>query len=201
MPTSSAFFSQNRHLRFEIRRLNIGHQTPFETRTQTLHQARDLLRRTVARYHDLLLRIMQFIERVKEFFLRSFFRTERLNIVDQQHIRGPVAGAQLRHSLVLDPAHDFVREAFTGGVDDPHPSTRHERASDGVHQMRLAHTDAAINEQRVVAARGVHRDRLRGRVGKLIARPNDERFERKFRIQRDRRFDFVLPVAILKTRL
>ena len=183
IPSNLGLLVENRHLRLEIGRLDIGHQTPLKTRPQTLHQSGDILRRAIARDHDLLLRIVQFVEGVEELFLRAFLRTERLDIVDQQHIRGAVARAQLRHALVLDSADHLVREALAGGVDDPHAPARHQRAPDGVHQMRLPHAHSAVNEQRIVAARRIHRHRLRRRMRKLIARADDERFKRELRIQ------------------
>ncbi len=49
--------------------------------------------------------------------------------------------------------------------------------ADGLHEMGLAHTDAAVEEERVVGLRGTLRDRLAGGVGKLIAAADDEGVE------------------------
>ena len=48
---------------------------------------------------------------------------------------------------------------------------------DRVHQMRLAETHAAVDEQRVVGARRRFGDRAAGRVRELVRRADDERVE------------------------
>ena len=63
---------QDGHLGLEIGRLDVGHQSPFEARAQTLHQAGNVLRRRIARDHDLLLVVVQFVEGVEELFLCAF---------------------------------------------------------------------------------------------------------------------------------
>ena len=58
-----------------------------------------------------------------------------------------------------------------------------------MHQVGLAHTHPAIEEKRVVAARGVRGDGLRRRMGELIAGSHHEGTEGEFRIQRARAAD------------
>jgi len=55
--------------------------------------------------------------------------------------------------------------------------------ADGLHQVRLAHTHAAIKEKRVVGLGGILRDRLSGGAGELVAVADDEGVERIARIQ------------------
>jgi hypothetical protein len=57
---------ENRDLRLEIRRLDVGDEAPFEARPQPLLESRDLVRRAVAADDDLLLRVVQRVERVEE---------------------------------------------------------------------------------------------------------------------------------------
>ncbi len=184
-------FLQDRHFGFEVGRLDIGHKTPFETRAETLHQARDLLRRAVARNHDLLLRVVEFVEGVEELFLSAVLRAERLNIVDQKNVGRSIARAKFGHLAVLDSADHFVGEALARGVDHAGAATADQRASDGVHQVRLAHADSAVEIERVVAARRIDRDRLCRRMCELIGRSDDESAESKFRVQRYGRFDVM----------
>ena len=47
-------------------------------------------------------------------------------------------------------------------------------SADGVHQMSLAHSDAAVDEQRIVGPCRRGRDRLRGGVRELIAGTDHE---------------------------
>ena len=93
------FLVQNRHLGFEIGRLNVHHQAPLESGPQALHQARRAFRRGIARDHDLLLMIVEFVEGVKELFLRPFLAGQDLDVVDQQHIGGAVVAMKRRHPV------------------------------------------------------------------------------------------------------
>src|SRR6266699_2644297 len=111
---------------------------------------------------------MQLIERMEEFLLRSFLRPERLDVIDQQYVSRAITGPQLRHPLVFDPGHHFVCKTLARGVNNPGTSPHHERPADRVHQMRLAHPYSTVDEQRVIAAGWVHRDRLRRRMRKLV---------------------------------
>ena len=55
--------------------------------------------------------------------------------------------------------------------------------SDGLHQVGLAHADAAVQEQRVVGLRRTLGDRLAGRVRELVAAADHERVKGVARIQ------------------
>src|SRR5438874_8028537 len=60
--------------------------------------------------------------------------------------------------------------------------------------MGLAHAHSAVNIERVITARGIHCDRLCGRVRKLIGGTDHKRVEGEFRGQVEGRFDFVVSV-------
>ena len=55
--------------------------------------------------------------------------------------------------------------------------------ADGVHQVGLAHADAAIEEERIVGARGPLGDGQRGGAGKLVAVADDEGVEGVARVE------------------
>ena len=55
--------------------------------------------------------------------------------------------------------------------------------ADGVHQVRLAHSDAAVEEERVVGARRPLCDGQRSGAGKLVAVADDEGVEGVSRIE------------------
>src|SRR5213594_3783725 len=76
------FSPQDSYLCFDIWGLDIGDQSPFETRVETLFDFRDLTRRTIRREHDLLLRVIERIERVKELFLRPLLAGDELDVID-----------------------------------------------------------------------------------------------------------------------
>src|ERR1017187_1315907 len=96
---SLGLFVEDGHLGFEIGSLNIGDQTPFETRSQAFNQAGNLLGRRIARNDDLLLVIMQLVEGVKELLLRTLFSAENLDIVYQQYVCFPIPLVKLLHAL------------------------------------------------------------------------------------------------------
>ena len=60
---------------------------------------------------------------------------------------------------------------------------RLDLVADGLHQVGLAHTDAAVQEERVVGLRRTFRDRLAGGVRELVAAADDEGVEGVARIQ------------------
>ena len=127
---------------------------------------------------------MQFVEGVKELFLRPLLVAQQLDIVDQQNIGFAIALVELLHALRADAGDHLIHEALAGRVDDPHGAELvHQFAADGVHQMGLPHPHAAVDEQRIVAARGVGGHRPRGGVRKLVAGPHHKGIEREFRIQ------------------
>ena len=71
-----------------------------------------------------------------------------------------------------------------GGVDDALArELRDHRVPDGVHQVGLAQTDAAVQEQRVVGVPRPLRDRQRGGMGEAIGRADDEVGERVARVE------------------
>src|SRR5437899_12621909 len=55
--------------------------------------------------------------------------------------------------------------------------------TDGLHEVGFAHPDAAVQKQRVVGLGRPLSDCLAGRVGELVAVPDDESVERVARIQ------------------
>ena len=71
-----------------------------------------------------------------------------------------------------------MRELLTGHVhDDEIGVGALDLGLDGCQQMGLAQTGAAVDEQRVVGAGRVGRDRLRSSKRKLVGRALDEVFE------------------------
>ena len=126
-----------------------------------------------------LVRVVERVERVEELFLRLLAAGEELDVVDQEQIAvGAVARAELVHLVVLQRVDELVREAFGRHVHDARVRTLVEHAvRDGVHQVGLAETGAAADEERVVAAPAAARRSDRRRVRELVAtgRPRSSR--------------------------
>ena len=53
----------------------------------------------VARDHDLLLVIVEFVEGVEELFLGAFLAGQDLDVVDQQHVGRAVVLVEVRHAV------------------------------------------------------------------------------------------------------
>ena len=70
----------------------------------------DLLRRAIARDHQLLLGFVQRVEGVEELLLRLFLPFQELDIVDQEHVDVAVAVAEFDGLVVLDRDDEFVGE-------------------------------------------------------------------------------------------
>ena len=97
-----AFLLQNGQAHFDVRRLQVGDQTPFEARDEAMLEVLDFAGRTVAGQDDLLVRFVQGVEGVEEFLLNAFLAGEELDVVDQQHIGLAVFFAELDQLVVLD---------------------------------------------------------------------------------------------------
>src|SRR5262249_42336880 len=80
------FSLQDRNLRLQIRWLDVCNQAPFETRVKTFLKRGYFTRRTIRTDHNLFLLIVESVEGMEEFFLRTLLAGHELNVVDQQHV-------------------------------------------------------------------------------------------------------------------
>ena len=60
------------------------------------------MRRAVAADDDLLLRVVERVERVEELGLRAFLAGEELDVVDEQHVDAAIALAEIEDAVVAD---------------------------------------------------------------------------------------------------
>src|SRR5262245_17915844 len=76
----------------------------------------------------------------------------------------------------------------------------HHVLTDGLHQVRLAETDAAVNEKRIVGPGRGLRDGEACGVRDFVVRPDNERFERVSRIESERaaRSGFAIALTFLR---
>ena len=94
------------------------------------------------------------IECVKEFLLGPLLATEKLDVVNQKKIGLAITLPEFDQIAVLDRVDELVDEQFTGDINHLHVFLLGpDVLADGLHQVGLAKTDTAINEQRVVRAR------------------------------------------------
>ena len=118
------------------------------------------------------------IECVKEFLLGAFLTAQKLDVINQKEIGLAITLPKLNQITVLDGIDELVNEEFARDVDHFHVFFLSPNVlTDGLHQVRLAKTDSAVNEQRVVCAGWRLRDGETCRVCNLVVRPDHERFE------------------------
>src|SRR4029453_16842404 len=95
------------------------------------------------------------VECVKKFFLGTLFAPEKLDVVNQEKVDLTITLPEFDQITVLDGVDELVDEQFAGDINHLHVFLLGpDVLADGLHQVGLAKTDTAINEQRVVRARG-----------------------------------------------
>ncbi len=167
-------------------------QAPVEPAHQPFLQFGDFAGGAVGREDDLLVLLIERVERVKKFFLRAIAAGQEMDVVDHQQIDVAIAMAELMHVAVLDRQDELVDERIAGEIQDPRVGLLLEHLlADGLKQMRFAKTDAAMDEQRVVRLAGLLGDGHRRGVGKTIARAGYEMFENVIRIEREWLVSFI----------
>ena len=116
--------------------------------------------------------------------MRLFLRERTGCFVDEQHIDCAEAIAEAGHAVFAQRADHLVGELFRGDVADVGDGlTALYLVSDGMHQMCLAHADAAVEKQRIVGLGRTLCDSQRGRAGELIAVADDEVVEGVARVE------------------
>src|SRR5437867_10703702 len=94
-----------------------------------------------------------------------------MNVVDQKQIGLTVTLPEFDQRAVLDRIDEFVNEKLARNVNDSRVFLfREHELADRLHEVRLAQTDAAVDEQRVVGAGGRLCDGQARRVRDLVVR-------------------------------
>src|SRR5436190_9349775 len=181
---AARLFPQDRHARLDVRRLKLRGQPPFKARNQAVLQIRNLGSGPVAGKDNLFMSIEKRIESVKEFFLGPLFAPEKLDVVNQEEISLPITLPEFDQITVLDRVDELVDEQLTGDVEHLHVFPfRPDELADGLHEMGLAETDAAVNEEGIIRTRRRLRDSETRCMRDFVVRPDNERFKCVPRIQ------------------
>ena len=165
--------------------VDVADQTAAEARSQALLHAFQVRWRLVGGDDDLPSLIDQGVERVEELFLCRVLAADELHVVDHQHVDGAELVLEVHRVLLAQSADKTVHELFRRKVD--HRARRIGRADvpgDGVHEMGLAQSHAAVQEQRVEQHRRGLGDAVGGGVGEFVGLADDEILEREAAIQR-----------------
>ena len=90
-PLGLRLLAEDRDAGLEVGRLHVGDQAPLEPAAHAVLEAGEVLRRHVARDHDLLVVVVQGVEGVEERLLRLRLALQELDVVDQQDVDVAVA--------------------------------------------------------------------------------------------------------------
>ena len=166
---------EDRDAGLEVRRGQVGDEAPLEPAAEPLLEGQDRLRRPVGGQDDLLAVLVDRVERVEELLLRPLLVRDELDVVDEQQVDPPVAGAELVDLALLDRGDELVGELLARRVDDALArELGDDLVADGMHQVGLAEAHAAVQEERVVGVARALRDRQARGVGEAVGRPDDE---------------------------
>ena len=157
--------------------MDIGKQSPLETRPQTVLKQCQGLGRPVRRYDNLMPGIVQVIECVEEALVGLLLAAHELNVIQQEHLYATVPLAERLGGPVSDGRDEVIGELLRSYV--PYgQSPRGCGMADGVKQVSLTQPHAGIYEERIVALPGGIGYRSSGAIGQLVRRPNHEGIER-----------------------
>ena len=124
-PLGGGLLAQDRDPGLELGRLDVGDQAPLEPVAQPVFEGDQLLGRPVAGDHDLLVGVVQRVERVEELFLGLLFVLQELDVVDQQDVDVAVALAEQLAAAVADRVDEVVGELLASSRSAPgSPGTR-----------------------------------------------------------------------------
>ena len=147
----------------------------------------DLGWRPVAGEDDLLMAVEERVEGVEELLLRTFFPSEKLDVIDQQQVGLAISFPKFDQIVVLNRVDEFIDEHFAGKVHHLRVLFVHpDILADRLHQVRLAESHSAVNEKRVVGARRRFGHRQARGMRDFVVRADHERFEAVARIQAQR---------------
>ena len=142
------------------------------------------LRRPVAGDDDLLVGVVERVERVEELLLRPLLVLQELDVVDEQDVDVAVAPLEAVGLVVADRVDEVVGELLGAHVAHPGPGEQARAVvADRVQQVGLAQAGLAVDEQRVVRLGRRLGDGDRGRVREPVARADDEGLERVLRVE------------------
>ena len=173
----------DRDAELQIRRLNVGKQTPFETGLETVLQRFDVSGRTVGGQNDLLFVLKERVEGVEKLLLRGDLARNELDIVDEKHVAFAVLVAKILHRFVGQAGDHLVGEVLTLGVDDLDVGiVLFHAVDDRAHQVGFTESAVTVDEKRIVVGCGIVGDRDASRVRKLVGASHNEVFKGVFEV-------------------
>src|SRR5438132_12953969 len=169
---------------FHIGSLDVCNYTLFKPAAKTILDLSQFLGWAITGNYDLFHGLVQRIEGMEEFFLSAFLLGQKLNVVNQEHVHCAELVAETGHLVVAQRVDHLIGEFLAGDVTDCRLRlTPFDLMTDGLHEVRLAHTNTPIQEERVVSLGRTLRHRLTCRVSELVAAADNEGIKGIARIQ------------------
>src|ERR1700680_1075145 len=108
------------------------------------------MRRAIAADDDLFLGIVESVERMEELTLRALLPGDELHVVDEQHVDGSITLPEIDDPIVAHSVDHLVHESLGRDVGELEVAIVPQHVmTDSMHQVRLAETDAAVDEERI----------------------------------------------------
>ena len=119
------------------------------------------------------------VEGVEELLLHRLLSLEEMHVVDEEEVGFAKAAAEIGGGSVLDGGDELVGELL--GADERDAGfglSLDDLVGDGLHEVRLAESGVAVDEERVVDLAGRLGDGVCGGGGELVRLSDDEVVER-----------------------
>src|SRR5665811_1131043 len=150
-------------------------ETPFEAAAKTIFQRRKVLGMAIGTDHDLLPRLVEAVEGVKELLEDLFLALEELDVVEEQHVDRAISLLELVHPLSANSVDELVEELLGRDVADYGSRIEFDAVvTDGMEEVGLAKTGVRVDEQGVVVASRLLGDGERCCVGETVRLSDDE---------------------------
>ena len=102
---------------------------------------------------------MELVEGMEEFFLHPLFVAEKLDIVNEQHVRVPVFVVEPCGIAVIDAGNQVVAEFFAGNINNlVFRVILVHLMGNGMHQMGFSKTNASVDKKGIVDLSGRFRN-------------------------------------------
>src|SRR5215475_14063940 len=123
--------------------------------------------------------LVKIVEGMEKLLLSSLLSGDELDVVDEEEVDIAVLGTKLRRSIVADGVDELVGEALRREVEQAKRGIEAgDLMTDGMKEVGLAKTDAAVDEERIVGFRWQLGHRMARGLRKLVRVADDEGIER-----------------------
>src|SRR5215469_14584139 len=92
--------------------IEIGNESPLETRAQPIMEVAHGSRYAVAAENNLLSGLMQGVEGMEKLLFSGLFAGDKLHVIHQQDVHGPVVGAERVGRALPDRLDDLVGKSL-----------------------------------------------------------------------------------------